>query len=485
MTRRSSIGWRSLRSGIVAGTDAPAIMAPAAPVTASASADPVDGASEAGRTTLRAELRQLWRGVEWTPTYVGFLLYVFVITTYRLPLATVSIIIALGGLLFQRERLRLPSMLLWMVGFVAWAVIGYTQTIYQQAAWTQLEILLKIIVIMFVAVNALRTPAQVRFFMIFYLACFALYPLRGAIFNYHFYGESLRGRAIWLHAYANPNDLAALCLLQFSLALSLTITEHGKWTRRAILVGLGLLPLLILMTQSRGAIIALFVTMSVLVATNWRHLKSVVPPRRRKQAALAAVALVLIVSISAPDAVWGRMRGLTAATDTKRLEEVDPEGSAKQRFEIWRVAVAVVAANPMLGVGVGVYPYEHTRFAELKAGFATTAHGRRDPHSTYLRVLAETGFPGFIAFIGCILAAVIPAERVRRAARHRYPREALQILMLQMGLFAYFLAGIFGSFAYLPFTYIHLVLIVSLTLLLRQRLRGNEFGAAMPARRRG
>jgi probable O-glycosylation ligase (exosortase A-associated) len=472
---------------MLAGGDAPALLSPAAPAPAAppASATRTENPPEARPASLRTELRALWRGVEWTPTYVGFLLYTFVITTYSLPLATVSMVIAVGGLLFQRQRLRFPSMWLWMVGFVAWAVLGYTQTIYQEAAWKQLEILLKIIVIMFVAVNALRTPAQVRFFMIFYLACFALYPLRGAIFNYYFYDESLRGRALWLHAYSNPNDLAALCLLQFSLALSLTITEHGRWLRRAILLGLGLLPLLILMTQSRGAIIALFVTISVLLATNWQHLKSVVPPRRRKQAMLAAVGLVIVVSIAAPDAVWGRMRGLTAATDTKRLEEVDPEGSAKQRFEIWRVAVAVAGAHPLLGVGVGVYPYEHTRFAELKAGFARTAHGRRDPHSTYLRVLAETGIPGFIAFIGCILAAVIPAERVRRAARRRFPRESLQILMLQMGLFAYFLAGIFGSFAYMPFTYLHLVLIVCLTLMLRQRMRGDEAGVTVPSRRRG
>ena len=81
------------------------------------------------------------------------------------------------------------------------------------------------------------------------------------------------------------------------------------------------------------------------------------------------------------------------------------------------------------------------------------------------------------------------SNRLRRppaaSLTQRVPRESLQILMLQMGLFAYFLAGIFGSFAYMPFTYLHLVLIVCLTLMLRQRMRGDEAGVTVPSRRRG
>ena len=43
-----------------------------------------------------------WRGVQWTLTYVGFLGYIFAITTYRFPIGDVSIVIALLGLLTMK-----------------------------------------------------------------------------------------------------------------------------------------------------------------------------------------------------------------------------------------------------------------------------------------------------------------------------------------------------------------------------------------------
>jgi hypothetical protein len=47
-----------------------------------------------------------WRGVQWTLTYVGFLGYIFSITTYRFPIGDVSIVVALIGLLTMKEPVR-------------------------------------------------------------------------------------------------------------------------------------------------------------------------------------------------------------------------------------------------------------------------------------------------------------------------------------------------------------------------------------------
>lgn len=485
MTRRSAMGWRSLRSSVYA-ENAPPLLAPtsggAGIATPSVAATRVDEAPAAAKT-LRGEIRQLLRGVEWTPTYIGFLLYMFVITTFRLPLATPAILLALGGLLFQRGRMRFPPMLVWLVAFVMWSVLGYSQTYFPEASWKSLELLIKVAVVTFVAANALRSRAQVHFFMIFYLACFALYPMRGAMFNYYFYSETLRGRAIWLHSYDNPNDLAALCLLMISLALSLLVTEHAKWTRRAVVLGMALLPLLVLMTQSRGAIIALAAMLLLLVAKHGRELKAMIPKRRRGQVLAVGAVLAMVVLANAPDAVWSRLSRLSNVTDTQRLEQVDPEGSAKQRFEIWRVAMYLSARNPLIGVGVGAYPYEHERFSETEGMFERTSWGRRDPHSTYIRVMAETGIPGLVLFVGIVLSAVIPSNRIRKRAKRDYPRESLQILMLEIGLLGYFLAGVFGSFAYLPFIYIHLLLMVVLATMLRERMKQDQrvHRAPMPA----
>ena len=74
---------------------------------------------------------------------------------------------------------------------------------------------------------------QIRFFLAFWLACFAFYPVRGALFNYYLYHENLFGRAIWNYIFSNPNDLAAFCILQLSMALGLyAIEEQGTGAAR-------------------------------------------------------------------------------------------------------------------------------------------------------------------------------------------------------------------------------------------------------------
>jgi hypothetical protein len=58
-----------------------------------------------------------------------------------------------------------------------------------------------------------------------------------------------------------------------------------------------------------------------------------------------------------------------------------------------------------------------------------------------------------------LISVVRYAERVRRAARRVVPADALLLLYLELGLLAFLVAGIWGSYESLPPTYVHLVLI--------------------------
>jgi O-antigen ligase len=84
------------------------------------------------------------------------------------------------------------------------------------------------------------------------------------------------------------------------------------------------------------------------------------------------------------------------------------------------------------------------------------AGGRRDAHSTYLLTMAETGYIGFLFFTGIILSTLIYVRRVRRRARYRMPKSALQLYYLQNAMIAFLIAGMFGSFSYLHLLYIYL-----------------------------
>lgn len=412
--------------------------------------------------------------VDWTFTLAGFLLYLLVITSYRLPLGEVAIVMALGGTLVQRGGIRFPVYLRWFVGFSVWALLATTQTAYPDWAIPQLIILVKLCLIVYAAANALQTGGQVRLFMVFFLGCFALFPLRGAMFNFFFYNSDMQGRAIWNLLYSNPNDLGAMALLQLSMASALLISEKKGWVRLAALAGMIALPMLILMTQSRGVFLGLLVFIAIAFAGQ----------RRRARLALRLMVLAVILASVAPAGVWARLQTLQHATNTTTLDQVDgEEGSARQRYEIWRVAWKIIREHPVTGVGFGAYKPTHEQYA-MDPEFNPTARGARDTHSLYFNVLAETGFLGLTLYLGMVASIFIVAERARRRCRGIFETGARQLLMLEAGLLAFLVASIFGSLPYLPHLLLHLVLIYAVSMVSMQQLAAISANAGFDASRR-
>ena len=449
--RRPSEGWRSMRRGggapqppMAPGGGAPgAGPARAALTRRGAAASPAAAVTPAAAPT--APLTWPWRGtVGWTLTYLAFLYYIFVVVTYRLPGADIAIAVALIGLPFLGHRFSLPPFLLLMGGFVLWCLLGFTTTNYPKEVHDQVLLIAKIWVIALVAVNALRTPAQIRFYSFVFLGGFMLFPARGAIVNY-LGGYTVLGRALWNYIYANPNDLAALALLPLSVGVGLLKVERFRWTRFLTLASVAILPLLILMTQSRGGFLALAFFGGVYLLGQRKRARTLFVM------ALLAVAVVAI----APRGVWERVRGLGNATSTANLGTVDPEGSARQRFEIWRVAASLIRDNPISGVGFGAYGPAHA-VRQVEGNFNRTARGPRDTHSTYLNVAAETGIPGFALFLGTLIVAIVGVDRIRRQWKGVLPDEAGRLFALELGLVAFMLAGLFGSFSRLSFVYLHM-----------------------------
>lgn len=199
---------------------------------------------------------------------------------------------------------------------------------------------------------------------------------------------------------------------------------------------------------------------------------------------VAAAVLMVGIVVLAPGGVWTRMAGLSRARNTTELEAVDPEGSAKARFEIWKVATKVIRDQPVLGVGLGAYPMAHESYA-IDEPIVRAAKGKRDTHNTWLNVLAETGAPGLILYLAMLISTVWNAERIRRACAAVLPRQTTQLLYLEFGLAAFLVGGIFGSLAHLLFLYIHLALIWSLADLCRREAlpRGRAIAATPPIRR--
>jgi O-antigen ligase len=395
----------------------------------------------------------------WSVSFVGVLVYIFSAVTYRLPLVIPAMILALLGLLMER-RVTVPFFMILFAAYVVWAAASYTSSVDPAGTYAQVIVLAKIFVICFVIANVTRDGWRMRVFMVFFLGCFALYPARGTLVNFFITRYTVFGRALWNYIYANPNDLAALTFFPLALAGAVALTETNKWAKRAALAGVVVLPLMILLTQSRGALIALVASGIVffLVHTKGRRVRSLL------MAAAAAIVVIPLV----PQSAWQRfslMKNL-ASGNTK---EADPEGSADARYNIWRVAGTIIKENPVSGIGLGVYPRGHAMYAP-RVGVPDAALGFRDTHSTYLNVAAETGIPGLFLFVSMIGVVAVASERTRRLARGT-PR-AQQLLALELGLLGFMLAGVFGSFAKLSFLYLQLAIMWSVTDITKRELAG-------------
>ncbi|PYP78198.1 MAG: hypothetical protein DMD35_12120 [Gemmatimonadetes bacterium] len=387
-----------------------------------------------------------WRGVQWTLTYVGFLGYIFANTTYRLQIGDISIVIALIGLLTMKEPIRVPGLLKGLGVFLLWAIMGYALSNYPDLVYVKLDQMVKLWLIALVAANALRTREQLRFFLVFWLACFAAYPVRGSFFNYYLYGEKLAGRAIWNYVYNNPNDLAAFCILQLSMAFGVNALEAKGPVRTAARVGMAALPLLILLTKSRGAFIGFAV---FLMFALWAQ-------RKRGRAIGLTVVVASLLIFVAPENVLDRVFALKKINDTGNVGAADEEGSAEQRYEIWKVARQLIRENPVTGVGLGAYPPEHALMA-MRPQFNPTARGRRDTHSAYLNVTAETGFVGIIIWASTYLAVLIAIDSNRRKLKKLRPLTAQTVYAMEVGAVGFFIAAIFGSLAHVSFLVLHVL----------------------------
>lgn len=403
----------------------------------------------------------------WSISFIAVLAYIYSAVTYGLPLVGPAVVIALIGLFFERFRPVFPAFLILLTIWVSWSAVGISSSYQTDETVKQVIVMLKVFLIAFAIVNVVNNAWRVRMFAIFFLGCFAAYPARGVLVNYFITRYTMFGRALWNFMYGNSNDLAGLCFFPLSLCLALIVSEKKGWVKLAAFTGTGVLTLIILLTQSRGALIALVATGLIFFVTQSRG-------KRLKTLLITATVGVVILPL-VPSSAWQRFSGLAWLTSEDTIQYADPEGSAEARYNIWRVARTIIKENPATGIGLGAYQRAHATYTG-RILVPPAARGFRDTHSTYLNVAAETGIPGLIVFLAMILVVVVGAELTRRRAPLSV--RARQLFVLELGLLAFMLHGIFGSLAKLSFLYIQLAFIWALTEVTR-----GELAAASPSPR--
>jgi len=388
----------------------------------------------------------------WSLMLLGLCLFTFAIVTYRLPVAQLGIAVAALGLFLQSDRIRIPTPLWLFCIFVVWASIASLASPYTDSEFDQLIQSLKLLVVMLVVVNAIRSAGQLRFYLLFFLGCFVLFPTRGTLVNYAV-GHHPFGRAVWNYIYTNPNDLAGLSMVALVIALGLIFSEPSRsLVRLGSWASVILLFIVIVLTQSRGAMLGLVVATA----------PGLIPMLRKRPGILIPIALAAVVVVVAiPEGTWERLSGITKLTSTSTVKQADADGSAAQRLEILGVGWNIFSDHPVLGVGLGAYKSVSAIYAPwLPFG------GRMDTHNTYLNLAAEVGLPGLLLWLACFGTVLRYANRCRRLAP---PGPlATQHDWIVRALWGYLVAAIFGSYAALTFPYLLLAVLWSSATILSQ-----------------
>jgi O-antigen ligase len=385
-------------------------------------------------------------------TWYGFAIFTFFFITQRLPelFTEFGIYLALLGLMVRPQGLGFPSPLRWAVVVLLWALVTALFAIAPETAWPALLDRLKALVIFFVVVNTLRTPQQLRFYILLILVAYVMWPARGTLKNY-VTGNTMLGRAIWNKMYKNSNDLAAITLLMLGLALAIaTVKTQNARVRQAATALVPVTLLIILLTQSRAAFLGLLIGFG--------------PPllsrvKKRPSGMVPVLVVLAVIAVLVPAVSWHRLAGIANLTET--VGEAHKEGrlpgredkldklasdSARERFEILKTGLHIAVTHPVLGVGIGCYREANARYAPQL--------GERDAHNTYINVAAEMGFPGLLLWLGLVGSVLIQVRR--RRARFEADDRTIQVLWIERAVIAFLVAGFFATYAALTVFYLFL-----------------------------
>ena len=218
----------------------------------------------------------------------------------------------------------------------------------------------------------------------------------------------------------DPNDLSLVLLFPLGFAACLVAFPTGWLNKMIGLVGTALIVWGIVCTQSRGGFLGIIATFGVI---GFRVVKS--------KATLITVGCIMAVALFAGMGINKRASG------GAREQGIDE--SSMGRIYAWQAAIKMATTHPLNGVGLDNFTGNYYFYSPHWDG---TNHA---VHSTWFNVLAETGFPGLIAFVTMVIICLRSSYQsmVRLDGARAPPIVRAMSLALFTGLVSFCMAGTF------------------------------------------
>jgi putative inorganic carbon (hco3(-)) transporter len=374
------------------------------------------------------------------------------------PVAQVIVAATLVGLLRTKERQSpfLGPPVTWLTVFVLWICITLPMSMYFELSLPLWVRSIKIYFLVYLTLMLITDKHKLHVFIIVIVCALAFYGVKGGLFtlatggNYRVWGPGgfVEGN----------NELAVALMMMLPMVRYLHLQATSKWPRRIALATLCLLPVTILGSHSRGALLALSAGGLFL----WL---------RGEKKMLGAVLIVggaVLAVVLMPAAYWSRM---------ETIETYNQDTSAMTRINAWWCAFNV-AKTHVFGGGFDYYTWD------VIARYAPDPTSLQGPHSIYFQIMGEHGFIGLFLFLGIGASTWFTCAAMRREARGRPDLKWVGDLgsMIQVSMIGFAVGGAFLGLAYfdLPY-YLMVAAVVGLHVARRQPAPAATVAAPPPA----
>lgn len=253
-------------------------------------------------------------------------------------------------------------------------------------------------------------------------------------------------RALFIALGTHSNTIGGLLVLPFAVALFMREHVRHPMGRLALVAVLLMILLGVLLTASRGALVAVIAVSGLYVVKY-----------RRAGAAAMMVLVGAIALVLAPDSVKERLlMGLNIGSSQGAVMSRSADEISSGRLDFWAQLAPEVLNNPVIGNGLrSVLWSDYNKYG---SGFKVN-----HPHNMYLSILLDTGVIGFFMFAA--LWWMVWKRSRALAADETLPNVARAYFAAGPGvMLAYAMFGLTNGHAYPSTDQLHLWLFVAAVL---------------------
>ena len=221
-------------------------------------------------------------------------------------------------------------------------------------------------------------------------------------------GDNILGRLrIDDSRFADPNDLAMICLIGAGLCCFLITRSKSMFGRLGAIGLLGIILYAFSRTGSRGAM------MGFAAGILYLFFKTSVAGKIKMLVVMAAMILVAVLVL--PPKVYLRYVGMISDTTDADVVELDvAEASSEARLSLLQESLWMTLRHPLLGVGPGNFAVVENDTARAKGYARGSWH---ETHNMYTQVSSENGVLAALMYIAVLVLGLRATRRTIQVAK--------------------------------------------------------------------